>query len=162
MSSSTAKQLAIGLAVVTLVPLLLLGLRVALNVSGFCFREVRFLSEDEIISRVIEDIYSSYPPAYYQIGVPVRNAVTYSSREEFVRSNSDCCVIVPSAYVDSSESDFRVPTEYSLFGKNRALVRVIYRVEWDPPGSGSSKAMPPGVMRDYRRVTNCGFVTNLW
>lgn len=148
------------LAALAVLPLLV-ALKASLNVAGFCHAERRFLSEEEIINRVIDDVFASYPPSYYELASPVRTPIEYQSRDEFLRANPDCCVIVPSAYGDASESDFQVPFEFSLFGTNAALVRVIYRVERTSDGTGSSKAMPPGMMRDYRRVTNCGFVTNL-
>jgi len=148
------------LAALAAIPILI-ALRLSLNVAGFCYAERRFLSEDEIINRVIDDVYASYPPSYYQIGVPVKAPVRYSSREIFLEANPDCCAIVRTAFGDSSESDFRVPLEFSLRGLNAALVRVIYRVEKNSESLGSSKEMPSGVMREYRRVTNCGYVTNI-
>jgi hypothetical protein len=149
------------LLIVIAVPPLVVALRLSLNVAGFCYDEFRFISEDEIINGVIDDVYASYPPSYYEIGVPVQKPISYLSREQFLKANPDCCNIVRSAFGDSSEGDFVVPFEYSLFGTNRALVRVVYRVELSPAGSASSKAMPPGMKREYRRVTNCGYSANL-
>ena len=127
----------------------------SMNVLGYCFAEKRFLSETEIVSKVIQHVYERYPPLNYgPTRAAIKNSIPYNSLEKFELENKSCCKIV-----DTTDHQYALFWLDRLRGRAVALVEATYRVE-SYPEAGSYSEMPAGVMREYHVVTNCGRAWN--
>jgi hypothetical protein len=151
--SPTIRGIGIGLTAM----IALLSVWPVMNVAGFCWAEKRFLSDEEIITRVIEEVYNNYPPRNYgsSSGALVQNPITYRSLNDFVAQNKDCCSIV-----SKMESGLALTWYDSIRGAAAALVEVKFRVEDETNMAGASTGMKPGIALGYGAVTNCGRVWN--
>jgi hypothetical protein len=71
-------------------PLGICSLFIALNATGFCFKEFRYLSYDEKI-RIVFKSHNYYP--FVRINDESFKKIPYKSFEEFTKENPNCCNI---------------------------------------------------------------------
>ncbi len=135
--------------------LVALVFRPALNVAGYCWDEGRFLSEEEIISRVIQNTYDYYPPRNYgsSSGDIVKKPIMYKSLNHFILENKNCCRVV-----SQMDNGLKLTLFDRVFGRSAALVEIKFRVEAEAEHAGASTGMSSGVALGYGAVTNCGRV----
>ena len=82
------------------VPLVVALLHASLNYSGFCFREMRYLSDEEKF-RIVFEMFNSRKTITIRTVIEERTQfndreqIKYESFEQFIQSNPDCCAIVP-------------------------------------------------------------------
>lgn len=138
------------MGVATLITVLI-GVALSLSYGGFCFRQQRFLSEEEYFDAAIDDIIRS--PSYQQItSVPggtrfaSLKVIPYKDKKEFWRANPNCCQIV-------SHQNGPWPTfEERLWGAAAVVVAVAYTVNYvDEIGEPQSTKGT-----SIYAVTNCG------
>lgn len=108
-----------------------------LNYSGFCFKELRYLSDDEKIQRVIAEINKGIfitgagtitNPAIGEVGA-IREPIPYESVEVFLKENPDCCTLIPKNgnYADIGHP----PTLWQrIFGNVNYGVRMKYKLKY--------------------------------
>jgi hypothetical protein len=63
-----------------------------LNYSGFCFDEMRYLSQEDKVRAVFDDLNN-------QKEIRKIKHIKYKSFDEYLKENPDCCVVNPS-YTD--------------------------------------------------------------
>ena len=93
-----------------ILPLLGFFIYAALNFSGFCFKELRYLSDDEKIHRVIADAMKGRFYAGFIVNREtgktgtIREPIPYESVEALLKANPDCCTLIPKHgnYADDS------------------------------------------------------------
>lgn len=135
-------------AAVALVALAAIGVVSALNYSGFCLPEARYLTEREIIDIGARDHLRSYLPINYAKWEPTRRPIAFSSVEDFMSRDPDCCTVT------ATGRDGGVPALfYRLMGDFAGFVRIGY--ELDRPRSGG-----PDMEVVWVAVTNCGVPWN--
>lgn len=129
-----------------------------LSYSGFCFPELRYLSEREKTSAAIQYILQRYPPAIEQNKTSdsgdlstfrdqPRHPISYSGIEQFLKINSMCCELS-----DTAEDGYRPSFLDRLFGYFSTFVRVRYSVRfYDEKNTESSK-----VDQYFVAVSSCG------
>jgi hypothetical protein len=90
-----------------------------LNVTGYCWGQSRYISYEEKIKAV----YGRVPKESFTIGSPWVDVVPYTSFEEFMKENPDCCEV---NYVGAGEIGnpglFR-----SLMGNRYERIKVKYK-----------------------------------
>ena len=85
-----------------------------LNFSGFCYREVRYLSNREFIDRAVRFNLQLHGPSNERKKV-------YSSLTEFYRLNPNCCILHNWGY------PFADPIIVRLVGLYIAVADIVYR-----------------------------------
>ena len=127
----------------------MLATPLALNYSGFCLAERRYLTAQELIDIGVRDEFRFYPPhSYSGFVAEVQNPIEYVSFEDFISRNPNCCTLTRTGRKGSA------PTLYHrLLGHFATFVRIGYRIEEDVP------AAPPTTV-SYIAVTNCGIPWN--
>lgn len=112
-------------------PVLILFAYGSLNYSGFCFKKMRYLSDDEKIRMAISYInratyFYNIEGAYYSNGRPNRYQKTVPSEsiDLFLQQNPNCCTLIPKngGYYDDPAPTFWM----RVFGKFNYGVRVKY------------------------------------
>jgi hypothetical protein len=129
--------------------LAILGMPLALNYSGLCLAEGRYLAEQELIGIGLRSEFQSYPPRVYPgFGAEVTKPIAYPSFEDFVSRNPNCCSLSRTAREEFSPALF-----HRLAGNFATFVRVQYRVE---------EAVPdvPETYISQIAITNCGHPWN--
>ncbi|HZO46324.1 MAG TPA: hypothetical protein VFB68_10555 [Xanthobacteraceae bacterium] len=126
----------------------------ALLISGFCFSQFRYLTDDELVASAIDDVLRSSvhvvekPSGGYAQFVP-KQPIHYRSRAEFQSLNPNCCKIVP------HDREW-ISLWHQLYGKAAASVFIRYVVRHvDDQGETATEAVA------RRTVGNCGAVLNL-
>lgn len=96
--------------------------------NGFCLREGRWLSEEELIMNAMQYAYKHYPPSRITIPNHGRKRITkpivYNDFEDFVERNPDCCSLS-----DVGRKGLTVSTLSRLSGSYARFVRVEFRVD---------------------------------
>lgn len=106
------------------------------NSMGYCHREHRFLAEEELISRALQRVIQSYPPAMevYELSDGRKelqyqrhpsNPIAYSDTAELVRLNPNCCQVT-----DAAREGYTGPWLSRLRGTLSNWVRVSYLVKY--------------------------------
>ncbi len=133
------------------IPLAILGY-FGLNYSGFCFAQMRYLSDEEKISSVF-DYQNARRDLLNVVGVEKRiyNYIKYESFDEYIKENPDCCKI-------NSEKTHDVPVPWFLdriFGFNSGdFIFTDFKVRYvDEKGKQRTKEY-----RFENSVQNCGKV----
>jgi hypothetical protein len=121
----------------------------ALNYSGFCLPQGRYLTEQELIDIGARDEFRFYPPSHYPgFAATIHNPIPYDSFEDFISRNPNCCSL------SRTGREGGAPTLLHRFsGYFATFVRVEYRVEEDAAGA-------PKTTVSYIAITNCGFPWN--
>jgi hypothetical protein len=108
----------------------------ALNYSGYCFEQHRYLADEEIVRAAVERVMGVYPPVVDvvemvdgQAGILGRlapmNAVPYASADEFLRINEGCCELR-----HRDPEGYRPSLYERLTGRSRTLVRLEFAVRY--------------------------------
>lgn len=119
-------------------PFLIFVVYGSLNYSGFCFRELRYLSDKEKIQKVVAEInkgifYSGATetitnPAIGEVG-SIWEPIPYESVEVFLKENPGCCTLFPENgnYADISPP----PTLWQrIFGNVNYGVRMKFNAKY--------------------------------
>ena len=80
--------------IVGLLYIVIVGL---LNYSGFCFKEMRYLSDDEKIRRAVIRNYSvkGVQDGWYSDDERIYNKIIpYENVDEFLKKNKNCCTVI--------------------------------------------------------------------
>jgi len=139
----------------------LVGL-LTISFNGFCFNERRFLTDEEKIDLVLDEVIKSYPPVLVEHltlnnGKIVskwfhpKNAIAYKNKSEFFKINDKCCEIVNFGKGDFGLEGSPIPFFSKLSGGISTFVRVRYLVRFKY--SNSNK-----IFESYYAVSNCGRV----
>lgn len=133
---------------VTLGLLLIFFIWSALNVSGFCVAERRYLTESEQMNAAIDNVYQSHLAHYKnKSGLGISGPlVRYAGLDEFKSVNPNCCSLSGTA-----QEGYRVSWTRQLIGNFRTFVRVNYAEE-----AGSGDQSTPIMREVFVAVTNCG------
>lgn len=132
----------------------------SLNYVGFCFKERRFLSDEEKIAIGVRDVLAAYPPVIdlyeerngevVEVGrsQPDR-PIHYKDVDSFFAENPDCCKVTRIM----ERSGYTVRLEHRLLGSANTFVEVKYKVKYmDAHGVGRSS-----LETDYIAISNCGY-----
>jgi hypothetical protein len=144
------------LGIVVLLAVTLLGAVMLANVSGFCLKQLRFLSDDEAIDAAIAQVIAMQNSRIVTRtpDEPVVRVRPYESVAEFKALNPGCCRIVPH---NSGIEVQLVTLPHRLWGDAAKSVSIVYRrhyVDVDGrPKSDVAKAQPV--------IGNCGKGLNL-
>lgn len=130
----------VGLVVLVIIP--------ALNLSGFCLSQGRFLTEPEIIEIGAREHFRRYPPASYGTFASVVRPIAYRSFNDFMSRNPECCSVTPTARDGGEPSLF-----HRLMGRFAGFVRIEYSLEDDVPEAPETNVV-------WVAVTNCGVPWN--
>lgn len=135
----------------------------ALNYSGYCFKQGRYLSRDEVIysavERLLEVHYSPYTRRYSVVdGKRIleqpkeKNRIYYQSVEEFLKLNPNCCELERFSKARRWQSNLKK----ILQGRYLTKVKIKYKVRYlDDAGEIKSYVHP---IPYYNIVRNCGEV----
>jgi hypothetical protein len=137
--------------------LLLLVFAGGLSVSGFCFGQHRFLSDQEFIDAAIQELMKGRG-TYSLFSIDGKHSaaisgIPYASKGEFISDNPDCCSIVSINYPRDNGPQFTILDR--VLGKAAKLVKVRYRDRWTEDGEPKVK-----VVEGYIGLTNCGEVNH--
>ena len=145
-----------------LIPIFL-GLLLALNYSGFCFKEFRFLSDEEQINIAVQYVLNRYPKKgdvtfYYLPGnregerklAWPEDPVPYKDMEEFFLVNPSCCK-VGREYQSLGGRD-SISFWGCVTGTETAIVGVRYLLRYKD-GSGVIQSELKEV---FPKISNCG------
>jgi hypothetical protein len=102
-----------------------------LNHSGFCWRQGRYLSNDERILLAVQEVIRLYPPTIPRVvngGAEiefrrVESAIPYASVNDFLTSNPNCCDIRSTGLQGFPRGFWN-----SVAGRNAGYVHVRYLV----------------------------------
>lgn len=129
-----------------------------LNYTGYCFKQGRYLSDEEKIDTAINYILGTYPPAidYYEkqgnkvvkVGrTRPRTPLYYESKDEFIALNTNCCELTMIA-----RENYGIRLSSRLFGTVSTFVHVSYLVRYfDKDGSLRKRKI-----ESYVPISNCG------
>ena len=121
----------------------------ALNYSGFCIAEGRYLTEQELIAIGVRYEFQSYPPRVYPgFSAEVTKPIAYASFEDFIAGNQNCCSLARTA-----RENFSPGFLDRVLGHFATFVRIEYRVEKDVPNV-------PKTYVSHVAITNCGHQWN--
>jgi hypothetical protein len=135
----------------------------ALNYSGYCFKQGRYISRDEIIyaavERLLEVHYSPYVRRYKVVNGKTilvqpkeKHRIYYQSVEEFLELNPNCCELERF----SKQSRWQNYLKKTLKGRYLTKVKIKYKVRYlDDNGEIKSYVHPEPY---YKTVRNCGEV----
>jgi hypothetical protein len=153
---SRAKRwvLAFAILIVAGMPLVILNL----SFDGFCFRERRFLSQNEsfqaaiatILARKSEQLISHRPASINFSVVPV---IKYADSDDFRRQNPGCCTVVPR---NTGDSGPYTSFDQRLFGHAAKIVSVTYTIHYLDETGARTKA----TKTEQFAITNCGRAWN--
>ena len=136
------------------------GGKSSLTYFGFCFKERRFLSDEEKISIAIRDILTNYPPVIEEYGktngqaivigghAPA-NPIYYKDTDAFLDENPDCCKVTRKM----ERSGYTIRFEHRLLGSANTFVEVRYKVKYID-ASGVERSV---VTEKYIAISNCGY-----
>jgi hypothetical protein len=126
----------------------MLGTAVALNYSGLCLSQARHLTKQEIIEIGVRHYLRRYLPINYAQWDPTHRPIAFSSVEDFLSRDPNCCTVT------STGRDGGVPSLFHrLMGDFAGFVRIEYELDQAPSG-GSNKEVV------WVAVTNCGVPWN--
>ena len=138
----------------------------ALNYSGFCFKEMRYLSDEEKIRIAVAKVNKMGGWRHLkELGWPsnrYKKIIPYESVDAFLQENPDCCTIVPYAGFEHV-TDEPVPPSFweRFFGIYNSAVRIQYTRRYIEGPLDKNKKMGPGekheefLIGDYH-IDNCG------
>jgi hypothetical protein len=91
----------------------------SLNYSGFCFEEMRYLSQEDKVRAVFDSLNN-------QEKIDKIKHIKYKSFDEYLKENPDCCVVNP------SYTDLPTPSQIErLFGYYSGdIVRIKYKMRY--------------------------------
>jgi hypothetical protein len=119
-----------------------------LNLSGFCLSQGRFLTEREIIEIGASDYLRRYLPLNYEKFEPTDRPVAFTSIDDFMSKNPDCCSVTP-----TGRDDGEPPLFHRLSGRFAGFARIEYKLDEAVPGEPERRVV-------WVAVTNCGLPWN--
>lgn len=135
----------------------------SMNYSGYCFEQSKYLSNEERIRSVIEELLEDYPPItqYSETGIGPggvttslfrkmpANPIPYSGVDEFLKENPACCELRPYG------TEGYAPSAWERFtGGTSGFVFFEYSVKFiDRYGAHRSEKI-----NESMPVSNCGRV----
>lgn len=134
----------------------------ALNYSGYCFKEKRYLSDQERIDRAVAYVLATYPPVIDYLNEdasveptierrPPKHPVYYRDAKEFFELNQGCCEVTMRA---REGTDNKPSLSSRVMGRTSCYVHVKYKVRYkDARGSEISS-----VVETYPAISNCGYL----
>jgi len=136
--------------------------KAALTFYGYCYKEKRFLADEEIIHLVVERVIRSYPPVLDEIvrfgdgrigrkWYRPEGVAFYKSKEEFFKINKNCCELTSFGRGDSGGNGKPISLLSKLTGNIFTYVRVRYQIRF----KGTNKIKE---YESYYAVSNCGHV----
>ena len=124
-----------------------------MNYSGFCFKEIRYLTDKEKIQRVFnyQNNREAMPIESTNKGTQYYKQIKYGSFEEFLKDNPNCCAVNPGGGYDLPPPDFWD----RIFGYNSGDAIVLnFNVRYlDEKGNQQSRKI-----KFENALTNCGIV----
>lgn len=146
--------LAFAILIVAGMPLVILSL----SFDGYCFRERRYLSENESFQAAIATILArkseqliSYRPGLINFSAVL--VIKYADSDDFRRQNPDCCRAVPH---NTGDSGPYTSFGQRLFGHAAKIVSVSYTVRYLDEAGARKKA----TKTEQFAITNCGRAWN--
>lgn len=141
------------------------SVKTGMSYMGYCFAQQRYLSDQEKIDRVVQEILNSYPPTlvhYEKNGtgqtvmkwINPEDPIYYDSVEDFLSVNGDCCVVTDIVKRDAGHVGDKIPLIFKMSGKISDYVIVRYLVRYKTPGGNIVEEKYDA---NYA-VTNCGYV----
>ncbi len=147
-----------------------------LNYSGFCFKEMRYLSDDEKIRMAINHLnkptyfYDHEDPSYWyssgiKKGTPNRyqKKIPYESVDAFLDENPGCCTLIPKdANYNGVDYEERPPTFWErILGKYNYAVKVKYVMRYvegplDEKGKEGIGQRYEKTVQSVYNASNCG------
>jgi hypothetical protein len=85
-----------------------------LNFTGFCYREMRYLSDQELINTAVQRLMSE---AYLLENDPI----TYQSAADLYRQNPNCCTLHKWGH------NFSYPIVFRVFAYYESIAHIVYR-----------------------------------
>lgn len=135
--------------------------RGTMNLTGFCWAEGRWLSDEERIDAAIENALLRTST---QTAIEKDNMVTYGiadivdpykDREELKRKNPDCCVVGMKETGDGAPTPY-VPLDAIIWGERNAnTVYLSYKEKYHD----ASGKVHVHMVRGHYFMTNCGEIT---
>jgi hypothetical protein len=130
------------------------GWRARLSYTGYCFKEERYLSDQEKIDAVITEALMTYPPVLEErddVGrltlFRPKNWIPYKDVNEFKRLNPNCCQLTT-----RGDEGYKITFSERLFGDVSTLVHIRYLVRYrDDQGS-----LVEAPIEYSPAVSNCG------
>jgi hypothetical protein len=133
----------------------------AMNYSGYCLKESRYLSYDEIIRHAVHSVIQSYPPVIEMTKIITENGKKrkvgarerpkkyskYDNIDQFLRLNKDCCQIL-----DVGSGGYERSFLTRIVGDHLAIIRVKYFVYYTDH-EGEERAVQVSTARS---IKNCG------
>ncbi|MDJ0620664.1 MAG: hypothetical protein QNJ63_28680 [Calothrix sp. MO_192.B10] len=117
-----------------------------MNYSGFCFAQMRYLSDEEKIRSVFD-----YQNARSRLPINFQyyDHIKYESFDEYIKENPDCCRINTGEASEVASSNF----VDRIFGFNSGdVIFTDFQVRYLDENGKQTKQ----VVRFYNRVQNCG------
>ncbi len=98
--------------------------------NGFCVAERRWLNQAELFDVAMQNVFQFYPPQRFRIpfvySKKITNPIVYTSFDDFVRRNPDCCRMSSTGWKGLQVSFF-----HRLRGYSGDFVRVEYAADED-------------------------------
>jgi hypothetical protein len=123
----------------------------ALNLSGYCIQQGRYLSDEEMISVAVNRLYQSHLAEHKyneQQGAGLPRLKDYKSVEHFLAENPNCC-----SFAETGRKGFLPYFYWSWFGSYRTFVKLTYVAEESDAGKEQAKTI-------YYLMSNCGRAGN--
>ncbi|HBT87318.1 hypothetical protein [Desulfobacter sp.] len=148
--------------------LLIIGI---LNYSGFCFKKLHYLSDNEKIRMAIAAINKKETKTFFNTKLTpfkYRISIPYHDVDSFLSKNPDCCSVVPYAGFESV-TDEPVPPSFfeRICGRYNSAVRIQYTYLYlegpiDEDGNkGPVQQYTENRIGDFH-MNNCGESTTTW
>ncbi|MES2985252.1 MAG: hypothetical protein V4735_08710 [Pseudomonadota bacterium] len=124
------------------------------NMTGFCWADKRWLSDEERIDGIIEMIYRQPAVVWgdHYKGSRENPTISYQSVQDFKEKNPNCCQVGQRDFGDGLWSPRSTLEEFLGFGRNADIVAVEYAERFK--GEDGQVHTRPKQM--YYGSTNCG------
>lgn len=142
-----------------------------LSYSGFCFKKMRYISDNEKIRIAIAAINKNKTKTYFNTDFKpykYRISIPYPDVDTFLAENPSCCSVVPYAGF-GSETDEPVPPGFSerILGRYNCAVRIRYTYVYlegpldEDRNKGPAQKYTEERIGDFH-MNNCGESTTTW
>lgn len=138
---TTPKKIQFFLTIGLLLPILYTISVAGLNYSGLCLNEMRYLSDQEKISRLIN---SQIEPSY---------------TGEFIKKNTNCCEAIEQSPITliSYGDQYSASFENRILGINKKIIHLKYRSQIETNNNHTQSV----IQNQYYPITNCGTYNRL-
>lgn len=142
---------------------LYIGIHAEMDLSGYCYKQRRFLTNQEKIEIAVKEIIRSYPPVV-TANITINNGksatrwfapknfIPYQSSDEFFKINKDCCEVTEHRKGDFWQKGEKLSLFEKLFGFTSSYIRIRYQVRYfDENGKLTINYVEP-----YIAISSCG------